>query len=152
MAGHTAFIFRHGLRSHDPSLRKQEFLDGIATTQDQVYMRALAADFFISLLNTVDSWAERTLAEIETWDDLTSEGGKNERGLEIMRQLPVATPEESMQAVAVPPAARYEPGRDANDPGRANCKAPVSTEDVAGGQGQDRTAAVRFFRPKVWVL
>ncbi|MGI8515981.1 MAG: PadR family transcriptional regulator, partial [Acidimicrobiia bacterium] len=29
---------------------KQEFLEGIAVTQDQVYIRALAVDFFISLL------------------------------------------------------------------------------------------------------
>src|SRR5215204_6353597 len=49
---------------------KQEFIDGINVTQDQVYIRALAVDFFISLLNTVEAWAERTLAEIETWDDL----------------------------------------------------------------------------------
>lgn len=84
---------------------KQEFLDGIATTQDQVYIRSLAVDFFISLLNTVDAWADRTLAEIETWDDLTPDG-KNERGLEIMRQLPVATPAESMKEVAVPPTSQ----------------------------------------------
>jgi len=71
---------------------KQEFLEGIAVTQDQVYIRALAVDFFISLLHTVDAWAERTLREIESWDDLTPDG-KNERGLEIIRQLPVATPE-----------------------------------------------------------
>src|SRR6266571_4036772 len=44
---------------------KQEFLEGIAVTQDQVYIRALAVDFFISLLRTVEAWAERTLAEIE---------------------------------------------------------------------------------------
>ena len=33
---------------------KQEFLEGIAVTQDQVYIRALAVDFFISLLRTVE--------------------------------------------------------------------------------------------------
>ena len=38
---------------------KRELLDGRAVTQDQVYIRALAVDFFISLLNTVDGWAER---------------------------------------------------------------------------------------------
>ncbi|MCA1853541.1 MAG: PadR family transcriptional regulator [Beggiatoa sp.] len=70
---------------------KQEFLDGIAVTQDQVYIRALAVDFFISLLNTVDAWAERTLEEIESWDDLSPDG-KNERALERIRELPVATP------------------------------------------------------------
>src|ERR671911_21985 len=36
---------------------KQEFLEGIAVTQDQVYIRALAVDFFISLIRTVDAWA-----------------------------------------------------------------------------------------------
>src|SRR6266508_354541 len=40
---------------------KQEFLDGRAALQDQVYIRAHAVDFFISLLTTVDDWAERTL-------------------------------------------------------------------------------------------
>ncbi len=53
---------------------KQEFIDGINVTQDQVYVRALVVDFFISLLNTVEAWAERTLAEIETWDDLSPDG------------------------------------------------------------------------------
>jgi PadR family transcriptional regulator, regulatory protein AphA len=70
---------------------KQEFLEGIAVTQDQVYIRALAVDFFISLINTVHEWAERTLEEIESWDDLSPDG-KNERALEKMRELPVATP------------------------------------------------------------
>jgi DNA-binding PadR family transcriptional regulator len=90
---------------------KQEFLDGIATTQDQVYIRALAVDFFISLLNTVDAWAERTLAEIESWDDVTPDTRKNERGLEIIRRVPVATPKESMQGVAIPPDSQLRPRR-----------------------------------------
>ncbi len=81
---------------------KQEFIDGIAATQDQVYIRALAVDFFISLLHTVDEWAERTLREIESWDDLTPEG-KYERGLEIIHRLPVETPGEALDEVAVPP-------------------------------------------------
>ena len=55
---------------------KQEFLDGITVTQDQAYISALAVDFFISLLNTVEAWAERTLAEIETWDDLMPSTGR----------------------------------------------------------------------------
>jgi PadR family transcriptional regulator AphA len=81
---------------------KQEFLDGRAALQDQVYIRALAVDFFISLLNTVDGWAERTLAEIEEWEDL-SPNGKNDRGLEIMAQVPVATPTEHTDRPPVPP-------------------------------------------------
>ena len=81
---------------------KQEFLDGISVTQDQVYIRALAVDFFISLLNTVDAWAARALNEIEHWEDL-SPVGKNQRGLEIIRLLPVDTPGGSLEEVPVPP-------------------------------------------------
>ncbi|MCI0635043.1 MAG: PadR family transcriptional regulator [Actinobacteria bacterium] len=70
---------------------KQEFLDGMSITQDQVYIRALAVDFFISLLNTVEAWADRTLEEIESWDDLSPDG-KNERAIEKIRRLPAPTP------------------------------------------------------------
>jgi hypothetical protein len=72
---------------------KQEFLDGRAALQDQVYIRAHAVDFFISLLTTVDDWAERTLAEIQGWKDLSPDG-KNDRGLQIMAQLPAPTAAE----------------------------------------------------------
>jgi hypothetical protein len=81
---------------------KQEFLDGRAALQDQVYIRALAVDFFISLLTTVDGWAERTLAEIEEWDDLSPDG-KNDRGLEIMAQLPAPTPGDHTDRTPVLP-------------------------------------------------
>ena len=63
----------------------------MAVTQDQVYIRALAVDFFISLLNTVEAWAQRTLDEIESWDDLSPDG-KNERALEKLRKRPAPTP------------------------------------------------------------
>jgi PadR family transcriptional regulator, regulatory protein AphA len=81
---------------------KQEFLEGRAVLQDQVYLRALAVDFFISLLNTVDGWAERTLVEVQGWKDLSPDG-KNERGLEIFAQLPVATPGARTDRTPVPP-------------------------------------------------
>ena len=81
---------------------KQEFMSGISATQDQVYLRALAVDFFVSLLTMVDAWAGRALAEIDSWDDL-SPRGKNRRGMEIIRQLPVATPREPQRGIAVPP-------------------------------------------------
>jgi PadR family transcriptional regulator, regulatory protein AphA len=81
---------------------KQEFLEGRAVLQDQVYLRALAVDFFISLLNTVDGWAERTLSEIRGWKDLSPDG-KNDRGLEIFAQLPVATPTERTERTPAPP-------------------------------------------------
>jgi DNA-binding PadR family transcriptional regulator len=88
---------------------KQEFLDGNAATQDQAYIRALAQDFFISLLNAVGGWTERTLAEIESWDDLSPDG-KNERALEKIRELPVPTP-GSMERTPVPPRSQLRPRR-----------------------------------------
>ena len=81
---------------------KQEFLDGQAVLQDQVHIRALAVDFFISLLNTVDGWAERTLTEIDDWKDLSPDG-KNARALEIFAQLPVATPSDLTDRTPLPP-------------------------------------------------
>lgn len=82
---------------------KQEFIDGINVTQDQVYIRALAVDFFVSLLHTVHDWAERSLDEIESWDDLDPSPEKNERALEKIRQLPVDTPGRSLEQVSRPP-------------------------------------------------
>ena len=81
---------------------KQEFLDGRAILQDQVYIRAHAVDFFISLLNTVDGWAERTLTEIEGWKDLSPEG-KNDRGLKIMAGLSSPPPGEHTDRTPMPP-------------------------------------------------
>ena len=88
---------------------KQEFLDGMAVTQDQVYIRALAVDFFISLLNTVEAWTARTLKEIESWDDLSPDG-KNERALEKIRELRVASP-GSIEKTPVPPRAQLRSRR-----------------------------------------
>jgi PadR family transcriptional regulator AphA len=94
---------------------KQEFLDGRAALQDQVYIRALAVDFFVSLLTTVDGWAERTLAEIQGWKDLSPDG-KNDRGLEIMAGLPVATPGMHTQRTPVPPRTQRRPRRPVDQP------------------------------------
>jgi DNA-binding PadR family transcriptional regulator len=81
---------------------KQEFLDGRAVLQDQAYIRALAVDFFLSLLSTVDGWAERTLAEVEGWKDLAPDG-KNDRALEIFARLPAPAPAEHSDRTPVPP-------------------------------------------------
>ena len=81
---------------------KQEFLDGRGALQDQAYVRALGMDFFISLLNTVDSWAERTLTEVHRWDGLSLEE-KNRRGLEIIGALPVPVPDQPTGATPVAP-------------------------------------------------
>lgn len=82
---------------------KQEFIDGINVTQDQAYIRALAVDFFISLLKTVESWVQRTIAEVEGWDDLAPSEEKNARGLEKIRRLPVETPGGPLGETARPP-------------------------------------------------
>ena len=81
---------------------RQEFLEGRAVLQDQVYIRALAVDFFVSLLHTVDGWAERTLAEIEGWEDLSPDG-KNERGLDIIARLPGPMPRERTDRTPLSP-------------------------------------------------
>ncbi|MGH3449821.1 MAG: PadR family transcriptional regulator [Haloechinothrix sp.] len=87
---------------------KQEFLEGRAALQDQAYIRALAVDFFVSLLHTVDEWAERTLAEIDTWDDLSPDG-KNDRGLEIFANLPVPIPPGRTEETPTPPRTQSRP-------------------------------------------
>ena len=73
---------------------KREYLDGRGALQDHTYIRALGIDFFISLVNTVDQWVDRTLGEIERWDDMTVEE-RNQRGLEILAGVPVPMPEQT---------------------------------------------------------
>lgn len=89
---------------------KQEFIDGINVTQDQVYLRALAVDFFISLLNTVADWVERTLEEVEDWDDTAPSEDKNRRGLDKIREMPVRTPRESLAGITKPPPGQMRTG------------------------------------------
>jgi hypothetical protein len=45
---------------------------------------------------------ERTLTEIQGWEELTPDG-KNDRGLEIFAQLPAPTPGERTDHTPVPP-------------------------------------------------
>ena len=90
---------------------KQEFIDGINVTQDQVYLRAFAVDFFVSLLHTVDAWAERTLAQVQAWDDLQPSPEKNAAGLEQVMRLPVEAPGSPMEDVSVPPKSQERPKR-----------------------------------------
>jgi DNA-binding PadR family transcriptional regulator len=87
---------------------KQEFLDGTAALQDQAYIRALAVDFFVSLLTTVEGWTERTLAEIEGWNDLSPDG-KNERALEMFANLPAPIPADPSDRTPVPPRTQRRP-------------------------------------------
>jgi PadR family transcriptional regulator AphA len=81
---------------------KQEYLEGRGALQDQVYIRAHAIDFFISLLNMVDDWTDRTLGEMRTWDSRSLDE-KNKRALEILVSIPAPTPGTSTDETPVAP-------------------------------------------------
>lgn len=89
---------------------KQEYLDGRGALQDQVYVRALAIDFFVRLLNTVNEWAERTMDEVDTWDDLTVEE-RNRRGLELLAGVPVDVPTNPSTRTPVVPTTQQRSSR-----------------------------------------
>ncbi len=82
---------------------RREFLEGRNALQDQVYLRALGVDFFISLLTMVATWVDRTVAEIRLWDELTVEQ-RNQRGIEIIANLPGETPTTMHGRTAIPPS------------------------------------------------
>jgi hypothetical protein len=63
----------------------EEYLAGKGTYQEQVHIRALVFDFLAQFGLDVIAWAERSLREVEGWDDLTPDG-KAERALELIRR------------------------------------------------------------------
>lgn len=84
---------------------KREYLDGRGALQDMVYIRALAIDFFISLLNMVDAWVTRTLDEVERWGEMTIDE-RNTRGMEILAGVPVEMPADPPVETPVAPEAQ----------------------------------------------
>jgi predicted Fe-S protein YdhL (DUF1289 family) len=86
---------------------KREYLEGRGALQDMVYIRALAIDFFISLLNMVDAWVTRTLDEVARWSDMTLEE-RNSRGMEILAAVPVEMPAEPSEETPVAPTAQTQ--------------------------------------------
>jgi DNA-binding PadR family transcriptional regulator len=82
---------------------KAEFLEGRNPLQDQAYLRALAVDFFISLLYTVYDWTERSIIEVRDWNDKSLDE-RNRRGIEIISGLPVQVPAWPADGVAIPPS------------------------------------------------
>ena len=91
---------------------KLEYLEGRGALQDQVYIRAHAIDFFISLLNMMNEWAGRTLEEIQEWD-ARSLDEKNERALQILATVPVPVPEELADGTPIAPQAQTSRNRRA---------------------------------------
>lgn len=82
---------------------KLEFLEGVNVAQHDVHIRALVVDFFVSLLRTVEGWSQRTLEEIESWDDLEPSEEKAQRALEMISRLPAPIPDDALEGVAKPP-------------------------------------------------
>ena len=82
---------------------QQEFIEGINVAQHEIHIRALLVDFFVSLLRTVEEWTQRTLDEIENWNDLELSDEKRERALQTIRELPTYAP-DGIQGIAKPPA------------------------------------------------
>jgi hypothetical protein len=71
----------------------EEYVAGRAEFQEQVHVRALVFDFLAELGLDVIAWAERSLAEVRTWDDLSPDG-KAARGVELIaRQIARYLPE-----------------------------------------------------------
>lgn len=90
---------------------KREYLDGRGALQEMVYIRALAIDFFISLLNMMDAWVTRTLDEVEKWGTMSLEE-RNARGLEILAAVPVDTPDEPTEGTPVAPETQAQRRRN----------------------------------------
>ncbi|MEN8039960.1 MAG: PadR family transcriptional regulator [Actinomycetota bacterium] len=81
---------------------KLEYLEGRGALQDQVYIRAHAIDFFVSLLNMVDDWTIRTLDEVRDWETRSIEE-KNERALQLLAEVPAPTPDNASGETPVAP-------------------------------------------------
>jgi DNA-binding PadR family transcriptional regulator len=89
---------------------KQEYLDGRGALQDQVYVRAQAIDFFVSLLNTVNEWADRTLEEVNRWDERSVEE-RNRRALQLLADVPVTLPAGPSTGTPVAPDSQRRSSR-----------------------------------------
>lgn len=81
---------------------KHEYLNGRGALQDQVYIRAHAIDFFISLLNMMDEWTTRTIDEMKMWESRSLEE-RNERALELLESVPVPAPDAATDQTPVAP-------------------------------------------------
>lgn len=89
---------------------KKEYLDGRGALQDQIYVRALAIDFFVSLLNMMGGWVERTLEQVATWDDLSLEE-RNRRAHELLADVPVELPSYPIARTPVVPDSQRRSSR-----------------------------------------
>ncbi|MCB1247159.1 MAG: PadR family transcriptional regulator, partial [Acidimicrobiia bacterium] len=84
---------------------KLEYLEGRGAIQDQLYIRAHAIDFFVSLLNTVRDWSERTLSEVAEWDNRPI-AERNERAMAILSEVAVQAALTSTAQTPVAPTSQ----------------------------------------------
>lgn len=89
---------------------KKEYLEGHGALQDQIYVRALAIDFFVSLLNMMRAWVERTLEQVAAWDDLPLEE-RNRRAYELLAEVPVDLPTYPIVKTPVVPESQRRTSR-----------------------------------------
>ena len=62
----------------------REYLEGTAPFQEYVHVRAFVFDFLHEYAAAVHRWADRTRAEVETWDGVTSSPSKREHALRVI--------------------------------------------------------------------
>ena len=60
-----------------------EYAEGRAPFQHQAHVRTLVVDFFTQFLDTTGRWVERTIAEVESWDDDLTAG----KPLDALRRI-----------------------------------------------------------------
>jgi DNA-binding PadR family transcriptional regulator len=70
---------------------RRAYLDGTSPAMDQVHIRALLNDFLARYADLVRTWAERSIATVSTWDDLSPKG-KRSAALVTFAALPPAAP------------------------------------------------------------
>ena len=69
---------------------RREYLDGQAPFQEHVYVRAHVYDFLLHHAQMVRDWADRAIAEVRAWENLSPEE-RERRALAIFARGP-ATP------------------------------------------------------------
>jgi PadR family transcriptional regulator AphA len=69
-----------------------DYLAGESPQQDIVHLRALVFDFLAELGLGIIDWADRSLAEVAGWDDLSPDG-KAERALRVIEERVASYPD-----------------------------------------------------------
>ena len=71
---------------------QQDYLTGTSPFMEQVHLRALLNDFLDHFAELVAAWAERSLATVRAWEDLSAAGKRAEALATIAQLLAHAAP------------------------------------------------------------